>query len=202
MFHCGFCYSIFSSARLLEEHEARHRKQYACRVCGQTYPTRFMLFRHAKGAGHYLSKDITHKLPVAARIPYKGKNTKPPGEFGVAPQKGNHERNTMNNERVTALNRLVTTNTREICGMPLASRRGPYRIPVRGATSRGLPVPVPRRSPTPATTTAPDPSTIDLEAGSTSDSDSNTDFAALEKELFGTDSENDQKESGFSHKRK
>ena len=84
LLRCNFCAAVFATNRLLEAHEARHRRLYSCRVCHVHYPTRYSLFRHAKRDGHYLYPEQSSALPVNHHIPFKGRgySTKAPAQFG------------------------------------------------------------------------------------------------------------------------
>lgn len=62
------------------EHEDRHRKLYPCKVCGQQYPNRYALFKHAKRAGHY--RNDGKRLPPKHHVPYKGVTPLSALEFG------------------------------------------------------------------------------------------------------------------------
>jgi hypothetical protein len=214
MHNCKYCYAVFTSEQLLEHHEARHRRQYICKICTQTFPSRFSLFRHTKKDGHYVPKDAAHKLPAKARVAFKGNDTRPPKEFGKGVR--NNDMKTMTHSDAVNINRVVTRNTRVVNPSPMASRLGP-RIPFR--ENRILPISLQRRVTPAATVPAPmetsaqatalvtgDPSAIDLARAGREledidlDLDMDTDFTALEKELFGSDSDN-EKEKDFNHKR-
>ena len=84
MYRCTFCAAMFANNHLLNLHEERHRRLYACRVCKLHYPTRFALFRHTKRTGHYIKKEEVAALPRNHHVPFKGRDlmTRQPGQFG------------------------------------------------------------------------------------------------------------------------
>ena len=210
MFNCHYCYAIFSNNRSLQDHEARHRRRYVCLVCNSTHPTRYSLFRHTQNEGHYIPKTANTKLPVNARVAHKGQTTRPPREFGKRQQEA--DKGSMPADEVAKLNRLTYTNSRTVSGTA-----GPrFRIPLAGTTSRNLPsrasTPVPKSSKTSKnqktsktsknrktskTSKAPETPQTPPENAENAE---NMDISAMARDLFGTDSEDDN-DKDFNHKR-